>query len=73
MVAFKYDLIRDDFIRRMNALLVRAKNGDTNCMEEWKLIKDDLDSQVASGFVDWESDIDQHLKMLKYWCEKARG
>ena len=66
----EYEVVYSDFVRRMNALLIRAKAGDAGVMDDYWAIKADLDTRVASGFVDWESDISHHLKMLKYWCEK---
>jgi hypothetical protein len=67
----KYDIIRNDFVRRMNVLLARAQKGDAGVMDDFRLIQADFDARVVEGFVDWENDISIHLKMLKYWCEQA--
>ena len=67
----EYYIIRNDFVRRMNALLARAQNGDAGVMDDFHLLQADFDARIAEGFVDWENDISILLKMLKYWCERA--
>jgi hypothetical protein len=65
----EYDVIRNDFARRMNTLLAQAQKGDAGVMDAFRLIQADFDARVVEGFVDWESEIAIHLKMLKHWCK----
>lgn len=68
---FEYDVIYNEFVSRMNALLARAKKGDATALNDYQVIKNDFDARAAEGFIDWESDISRHLKMLEYWCKRA--
>jgi len=57
--------IRYQFVRRANALLVRAQAKEQGLMPEMDALDADYKAQAAAGWKDWEEETLLHLKMLR--------
>ncbi len=61
----------ESFAPRMNALLVRAQANEKGLMVEHAQIEADYIKAKESGWVDWEGETALHLRLLKYWINRA--
>lgn len=68
----EWHAVRNSFVRRMNALLEKAQAHEPGVLTEYEQIEKDFYRAVMNnGFTDWETEIAQHLRMLKWHCQQG--